>query len=64
MLVLIVSVDLFCPPANQEDADQVKAETDVHNHGRELFNFFNIGHHLRNSVEHTDTHQQEQCSPY
>ena len=62
--LLIVSVDFFCPAADQENADQVKTETDVHGHGCKLFDFFNIGHHLRNPVEHADSHQQEQCPPY
>jgi hypothetical protein len=62
--MLIVNVDLFYPTSDQENADQVKAEADVQGHGCKLIDFFNFGHHLRNSVEHTDSHQQEQCPPY
>ena len=63
-LMHIVRVDLFYPSSDQENADQVKAEADVQGHGCKLFDFFNIGHHLRNPVEHADSHQQEQCPPY
>ena len=54
--MLIVNVDLFYPTSDQENADQVKAEADVQGHGCKLIDFFNIGHHLRNSVEHADAH--------
>jgi len=62
--MLKVRMDLFYPPANQQNADQVKTESNVHGHGSKLFYFLYIGHQLRNSKEHADTHQQEQCPPY
>lgn len=51
----MILIDLFNPAADQQNAHEIKTESNKKNRRGKMFNALNLRHNLRYSIEHSQT---------